>query len=309
MTEQQLLDLIERMNHQGDTNTSDDSISWHAFRYAETLQDRTIIPLAIDLVERLESHEQRDSLYFILYHIGRHLGDRDVFLFLVDRLGLESNKYVLSSLLGHLATLDDGYQGIVSVKQLVPYATHSAWQVKYDAIQVFHLCDPIEAECFLRTQLAVQAHDAMALQYLVGELSYVGNKETIPSLIKLAEHQNGGVASSAIRTLTQLGDESLLPLFIECMSRRSIEVKYSALCAIDVHGDEHAVPIIIQRVRQLISRKRIVEDDALIVAMTFLSRYPDHVDVIRIIDWMIKKKWDFLFSHEQEWLRRQNILS
>ncbi len=190
---------------------------------------------------------------------------------------------------------------------MVPYATHSAWQVKYDAIQVFHLCDPIEAECFLRTQLTVQAHDAMALQYLVGELSYVGNKETIPSLIKLAEHQNGGVASSAIRTLTQLGDESLLPLFIECMSRRSIEVKYEAMYAISVHGNESAIPVIIQRVRQLISRKRIVEDDALIVAMTFLSRYPDHVDVIRIFDWTIKKKWDFLFSYEQEWLRRQNI--
>lgn len=41
MTEQQLLDLIERMNHQSDKDTSDDSISWHEFRYAETLQDRT----------------------------------------------------------------------------------------------------------------------------------------------------------------------------------------------------------------------------------------------------------------------------
>lgn len=93
------------------------------------------------------------------------------------------------------------------------------------------------------------------------------------------------------------------------MSRRSIGVKYEAMYAISIHGNESAIPVIIQRVRQLISRKRIVEDDALIVAMTFLARYSSHLDVIRTIDWMIKKKWDFLFSHEQEWLRRQNILS
>jgi len=315
MDENALLDLVGRMNGDGlivspdgEGYTSEGSVSWNAMREAETLYDPSIIPIAMDLVTRLKSHNQRDALYKILAHLGRRLDNRDVFSFLIERLSVESNKYVLSSLLAHLAALGTEYRGILSVEQLIPYATHSAWQVKYDAIQVFHLCDPVEAECFLRAQLDEQAHNPFALTYLMGELTYVGSEETIPSLVKLVDHPNGDLASSAIRTLTTLGDASLFPLYIQAMGRRSIEVKYDALMAILKHGDERALPVVINRVKQLVRRKRVVEHDDLIVAMTFLSRYIVNDEVRRLFLSLYYKKWEVLFPAEQEWLRKHQSL-
>ena len=315
MDENALLDLVGRMNGDGlivspdgEGYTSEGSVSWNAVREAETLSDPSIIPIAMNLVTRLKSDNQRDALYKILAHLGQHLENREVFSFLIERLSVESNKYVLSSLLAHLGALGTEYRGILSVKQLTPYATHSAWQVKYDAIQVFHLCDPIEAECFLRSQLDEQAHDTMALTYLIGELNYVGRKETIPSLVKLVDHPNGNVASSAIRALTTLGDASLFPIYIQAMGRRSIEVKYDAMMAILKHGDERALPVVINRVKQLVRRKRVVEHDDLIVAMTFLSRYIVDDEVRRLFLSLYHKKWDVLFQSEQEWLRKHQSL-
>ena len=73
---------------------SDDSISWHAHREAESLSDSSMVDELAEYLTHERDKNRRGAAYFILGKLGQKVRGRDCASILLSRLHHEKNKYV-----------------------------------------------------------------------------------------------------------------------------------------------------------------------------------------------------------------------
>ena len=100
-----LMELIGRINTEEEHFTrSDQTVSWKALREAETLADPALFPLLREIITANEGRakakrEVRRAAYFIYGRLMEKAFSPAEASFFLERLTMETEKYVLSALL------------------------------------------------------------------------------------------------------------------------------------------------------------------------------------------------------------------
>ncbi|WP_084822372.1 HEAT repeat domain-containing protein [Bacillus sp. SA1-12] len=152
---------------------------------------------------------------------------------------------------------------------MIQFINDKRTAVRHSAIEALRACKSSVAEEAL-IKIITESTDVYDLTYANALLSKIGTNKAIPHLINLLEHHKGDVKCSALWALNEIGDDSLLPTFLEALQDRSVAVKGYALLGINRHGNETAIKPVIERIKNMLKRKRNVESDDLILALGFL---------------------------------------
>ena len=149
MEKAELLALIARINTREECFTrSDETISWKALREAETLADPAIFSLLQEIIttnegKKKEQREIRAAAYFIYGRLMEKAYLSEAVPFYIQRLTVESDKYVLSSLLDRVS--DWGRKNLLLPAELdlspvLALTVEERRSVRHDAVRALSAC-------------------------------------------------------------------------------------------------------------------------------------------------------------------------
>jgi len=189
-----LNDLIRRMTLKEDVKSSADSTSWHAHREAEKLTDQSYIGELNTFVEVSPSKEGRKAAYFILGAIGDNTADVRCAQILLKRATVETDKYVLSALLGGVAKLPKPKE--LPLDSVFLLLHEKRWLIRHAAIQALRKSESAGAEDQLLELLATTS-DPYDKAYCHSILNNIGTHKSIPLLTQSLTSRKHDVKSSA----------------------------------------------------------------------------------------------------------------
>lgn len=193
--QEHLVGLITRMTTKESRRlNSNDSVTWHAYREAETLSDSSVVDELADYVTNEEDKERRKAAYFILGRLGQKFRSMDCASILLSCLSSEKDKYVLSSLLDALSQIaKPGSLDLGSVYRLLH---DDRWMVRHSAIQALRQTNAPEAEDKLIELLTMTA-DPNDMVYCHATLNEIGTAKSLPYLQKNLDSRKRDVKLSA----------------------------------------------------------------------------------------------------------------
>lgn len=126
--EQYLFNLISRMSVVHHAQSSDESISFKAYREAEALYNKTFIPLLIEIIKN--RHEPKDkhirnAAYFILAKLLQKHNDISTIQFLINQTLKESDRYIISHLLDQISDLEKPDN--IDIEPILRYIENTNW--------------------------------------------------------------------------------------------------------------------------------------------------------------------------------------
>jgi len=305
-----LKDLLARMLDVSDKKTQPDgskTISWKACRESEKLTNKDFIPQLIEIIDKEKDKEKRNKAYFILGKIAKNTNDLTATKYLIGRINKEKDKNVLSTLLHRISDLYKPKD--MNIQPIINAINHNDSQVKSSAILALEHTDNPLAEDTLIDLLENPESTDSDLVFANAALANIGTKKSISILTKLVTHKKIDVAGSALNTIIKISDETCLPLCLEQLENGNN--KSIALEGVVKYGNENVIPHIINRIKELVDRKRkrgtllVVERKLmpeLVVGLEFLKKYAEKGEVESLFGFILTKKYDLLFDDEKEWL-------
>lgn len=135
-TEEQLKDLIKRMCNEDDCG--EESISWQAYREAEKLSDKSFLPFLCNTIIENQKNTKRDktirkSVYSVIGYILKNSFDENGCTFLIERLNVETDKYIISDILGSLVWIDIPLN--IDIDPIIHHSKSDNWLIRHSAIQ------------------------------------------------------------------------------------------------------------------------------------------------------------------------------
>lgn len=180
MTESKLLTLIEKMYRDSFSSGSSKSVAWRAYRKAEKLDDPELLPVLRDLINTNDSNDKKDfrkSAYFIMISLLSKTMIPDYCQFIIDRLGKETDIYVLESMLrgiGRKLKIPDE----VDPEHLINCCKNDKWLVRHSAIAA--LCASNTEESREAARFWVRQSDEKTYKdeiiYAISSLSVIGEE-------------------------------------------------------------------------------------------------------------------------------------
>lgn len=188
MSKEELYALIEEMNDNTPCSNSDDSISWNAHRKAEKLSDPTVFLIIREIIEEndhkksVEKRNVRDAAYFIGGKLLQRIFDYNFCKFYIQRLRVESNKYVLSSMLDRLSELD--IVDDLNIEPILDCTKSEKWLIRDSAIRALGSFNTIKSRECLRAFVGLddEKKNEYVIIYAQGALGRIGEKEDIELL-------------------------------------------------------------------------------------------------------------------------------
>jgi HEAT repeat protein len=188
---QQLLDrFCDNSQKEGSTQT----VAWHAHREAEVIIDRSVVD---ELVTRLTSEPDREvrrNVYFVIGKVGKNLSDPSCARILIDRLGHEDNKYVLSAMLNVLADIPKPNE--VDLSPVFAFLKDKRWLVRHSAIKALENAQSVAAEERLIEHLS-DTQDPYDQVYCNATLNSMGSPRAIPAIAANLKSRKRDVRDSA----------------------------------------------------------------------------------------------------------------
>ena len=130
-----LADLISRMAVQDRVHTSEESVSWQAYREAEAADDPEFPGLVKKFVEahgEKKDRRLRSEAYYLLSRLLGKTADGPMTEYLVGRVDAESDRYVLMGLLEGIGGLD--LPDDVDILPVIRCTESTFWQIRYPAV-------------------------------------------------------------------------------------------------------------------------------------------------------------------------------
>ena len=134
INENQLNDLIDRMDNKEVFHRSDESISFQAHREAEKINDPAAFPILIKIINDKKTKKKiREHAYYIIGKVLVNSFDEEACSFLVNQLSVETDKDILEIILD---SMEDYYlpKGI-DVTPIVNCSKSDICQVRHSAIR------------------------------------------------------------------------------------------------------------------------------------------------------------------------------
>ncbi len=311
--EHYLTDLLERMLDSTlfpeGSFSSADSVSWKAYREAETLTNEAYIPQLMSFLSSEKNDEKRKKAYFILGKIAENTENNEALQFIIDRIDIENNNSVLNNLFSSLKSIKKPENiDILPILRLLKKENLDS-SVRNDAIWALMNTKNEQAEdVLLHLSLQITDETDYSHWYINNVLGNIGTRKSIPRLTELAHSKKMDTSATALSALMALGDTRELPIFEKFIQEG--RNKDLALLALTLYGNEMHIPLIIKRIKEVVSRKRsqiilITENDKseIMVGMEFLLKFASqNVEIKKLYDLLVNKKWEHLFEEEQEFL-------
>lgn len=191
---QDLVELIERMIVREGTVNSKDSMSWHAYRAAEQLDDKSLVDELDAYLAQKPTKEQRAAAYFIIGKIGKNCQSHECAARLITYAASERDKYALASLLDRIAEIPKPES--VDIWPLFSYLKDKRWLVRHSAIGSLQGCKSSEAEDKLLEVLAITS-DPNDIVYCHSTLNRIGTHRALPALEQGLKSRKRDVKDSA----------------------------------------------------------------------------------------------------------------
>ena len=166
------LELIARMTAKESYTHSDQSVSWHAHREAETLADPSLVEELAEYIARERDKERRKAAYFILGKLGQKVRGPDCAAVLLSRVSQEQDKHVLSGLLDCLEPLPMPRN--LNLGPVYPFLHDKRWLVRHSAIRALGHAETPEAEEQI-LQILKTTSDPYDMVYCHATLSEIGS--------------------------------------------------------------------------------------------------------------------------------------
>ena len=190
---------------------------------------------------------------------------------------------------------------------IVGYLQDKRWLIRQAAIDALGNCsDPSAPGILLETATrSTKESDLVCTNAALGRLkSEVG----VEFLIQNSKHAKEDVANSALAALAKIGSRKALPCFIEALEDRRWSVKWYAMMGIEQHGDETAILPVLERVKKILSAKRLTRQSPrseLSCGLAFLWRhYWQRTEIADFFEQRLPSKLGLLTSDELSELSR-----
>ncbi|MDQ0888639.1 hypothetical protein QFZ81_003727 [Paenibacillus sp. V4I9] len=198
-----LLELINRMSFRDNAKSSDESISFKAYREADALNNRYFIQMLIEIVnfhKSLDGLNVRKGAYFILSKLLKKHSDSNALQFLIDQLHKESDKYAISSLLDCVSDLEKS--DIMDIEPIIQLTRNDNWQIRHSAIRALKASKNPRAKQVVLEIITNGSNEVKMNQYDIiyatSVLSDIGVIEDITILKELSKVNIRDVRESAI---------------------------------------------------------------------------------------------------------------
>ncbi|MFC5471602.1 HEAT repeat domain-containing protein [Cohnella suwonensis] len=189
--EKYIRNLINRMSTVDNAKSSYESISFKAHREAEILNDKDLIPVLVDLISNSRSQDMkssRNAAYFILSKLVQKFEEHEALQFLINQLRLESDQYVISSMLDRISELNK--PDFIEIDPIFQFVHHQDWAIRHSAIRALKKSRNPEArkvilDIILRSKEDFRKNKGDII-YSISTLSDIGNTEDLDLLEELS---------------------------------------------------------------------------------------------------------------------------
>jgi len=204
-----LLELIARINAKDEHYiVSTETASWKAHREAETLTDPALFPLLQEIIEehdgkKKDQREIRNAAYFIFGRLMQASFEERACAFFLQRLGVETDKYILSSMLDRVhdwwrlagKTVPAG----LDVSNILTLAKEDRRPVRHSAIRALGACPREESRNILHDYLLQEDEKAYQYEIYYANIAMqgIGEPEDIPLLERFLKSRRPDIKMTA----------------------------------------------------------------------------------------------------------------
>ena len=198
MDEDKLYDLIARMTIKEQLTSSEESVSWNAYREAERISDETVYPILKKIIE--ENHKNkavREAAYVIIGYSLRNIFNKEACIFLIQRLDEETDKYVVACILDKLARIHISED--IDMSLVIKCSQNDKWLIRHSALNALGSSSTHanrEALLFFINQEDEKKYEYEII-YANASLGNIGSKEDIPFLEKHVKSRKRDIRDSA----------------------------------------------------------------------------------------------------------------
>lgn len=185
MTRIYIEELLQRMITKEEVKSSDESVSWKAHREAEKLTDVSLYPILKELIllnSKPKDKNYRNAAYFVMGKLIKNIPDNDGIDFYLKRLEVETDKYILSSMLDIVSEIKIPTN--ISIKIIVSLSVSDKWLIRHSAINALGSSATSESKQAL--YYYINQVDEKAYKYEIvyanASLGKIGSLEDIPTL-------------------------------------------------------------------------------------------------------------------------------
>jgi|GEM_PF-1019545 hypothetical protein len=194
----EIIELVDWMNLVEENSNSSESLGWKAYVEAGKLADKGYVPVIKELILLEKKAGRKQSLYTILGILGRNLQSSAIASYLIERLPMETNKYVLQYMLIGITTIpkDSG----VDMKAVIDLTEDKRWQVGLTAIEALNKAGDPAVEGKL-IEICSSERNRYDITAAMRNLNLIGTPRAIPTLETLLKSRSRnirGVAEAAI---------------------------------------------------------------------------------------------------------------
>ncbi|MBV7531572.1 HEAT repeat domain-containing protein [Chitinophaga sp. sic0106] len=309
--------LINRICDRSDQLHDTQTISWQALREAEQLANHAYIPSLYQYIDQETDKEKRRAAIFIIAQLSRNTNDPEVIRFLIDRLKFEQDADMIT---GIQQDLERGLPipSYINVQPLLNNTLSANPNIRRSALLALKgTKNPAVEEWVLQVlQRTVNEYDIYYITILLGRIA---TRKSLTALKRLLDHSRQDVRSIAFATIADIEREKEVMFYARCLMRG--QLKFEAMEAIYKYADENAVQAVINRITELLSRKRTqvphLNLDSfkngftdLMLGMEFLWKFrAAKAEVKKTFSWIAEKKAEYLLPEEREWMQRNLAIS
>jgi HEAT repeat protein len=196
-----LQDLVSRMTVQERVMNSEESISWHAHREAESLQEIAALEELNTFLRAGPPKAERSAAYFMLGALGNNLKESKCASTLISHIPSERDKHALASLLDSLAKVPAGPD--TDLEPVYGLLRDRRWLVRHGAIRALRISTAPETEDRLLAVLVASSdpHDKI---YCHAVLNLIGTLKSVPALQAGLESSKRDVKLSAKAAMQEI---------------------------------------------------------------------------------------------------------
>lgn len=200
MDEEQLYELISRMTIKEKVLSSDESVSWHAYREADKITDESLYPVLMKIVDdnrQKKNKDIRNAAYYIIGVMLCNSFNKDACSFLIQQLRTENDKYVVETILDRLAAVSIPED--IDISLIIECSKNEKWQIRQSALCALGSSatkESKEALIYYINQEDEKKYECEII-YSNASLGKIGTKEDIPILQKHAGSRKRDIRESA----------------------------------------------------------------------------------------------------------------
>ena len=210
MNEDKLYDLIARMTIKEHATSSEESVSWNAYREAERISDETVYPILKKIIE--ENHKNkavRRAAYVIIGYSLRNIFNKEACIFLIQKLDEETDRQGVESILEGLSRIHIPED--IDMSLVIKCSQNDKWQIRHSALDALGSSSTHanrEALLFFINQEDENKYKYEII-YANASLGKIGLKEDIPFLEKHIKSRKRDIRASALFAIDRIKEREV----------------------------------------------------------------------------------------------------